>query len=384
MQKRLTRGLGYYLAAVGLLAHLVVGAMAGREMAGYVNAVPSRDNTLNELTWDDVQHTLPLWQPTSATPISPQPDTARIGLHTFQSLAEAASQLGPHDRLEIGPGVYQTPLVIDADFVEIVGHGEVVLERAAAKGKGLMLIRGDGVQVRNLECRHVSVGDGNGACIRLEGAGLLLDHVYFHDSQQGLLTTDKPGLVHIRNSRFERLGQAGRAHGIYMGGGRLLIENSLILASKDQGHEVKTRATETVITRSVIASLSGDDSRLIDASDGGTLLIENSLLEQGPQTVNSTAIGFGLEGGAASRANHRLTLKHNLIILERIGTNRFLHLGDQPVSLDISANTFIDREPTGYDDGNLRFESRAEAGLGPYPALPYQSFVDLIPQGAPQ
>ncbi|EGV28491.1 hypothetical protein ThidrDRAFT_3719 [Thiorhodococcus drewsii AZ1] len=382
MWKWLKRSLRYYFVAVGLFAHLVLGALIARELTVYLSAATARESPLNTLTWNDVQPILPAWDPVPAGPLAPQPNTARIGPQTFQSLAEALPHLKACDQLDIGPGTYQTSLIIDPDFVRIVGHGEVVLERAAAKDKGLMLIRGNGVEVRNLECRHVSVRDGNGACIRLEGTGLLLDHVYFHDSQQGLLTGGKPGLVHIRNSRFERLGKAGRAHAIYMGGGRLLIENSLFLASKDQGHEIKTRASATTIARSVIASLTGNDSRLIDASNGGTLLIENSLLEQGPQTVNSTAIGFGLEGGAANRTDHRLTLKHNLIILERAGSNRFLHLGDQPVSLDISANTFIAREPTGYDDGNLRFESRDAAGMASYPALPYESFLDLASRGA--
>ena len=86
-----------------------------------------------------------------------------------------------------------------------------------------------------------------------------------------MLTGPNPGRILIRNSRFERLGLNGTAHGIYVGGGELYVYQSEFLRSKSQGMEIKSRARKTVIERSVIASLDGVDSRLLDIPNGGEL-----------------------------------------------------------------------------------------------------------------
>jgi hypothetical protein len=372
--KRVFRG---YFALVGALVPLALFLLLGREA---ISELRDRVPVLNgsraiaaQLTWDEVRPSLPAWQPRSMTASAPSPGSIRIGQRRFDTLTEAASHLQPGDTLDIGSGIYREAMVIEAPAVTIRGHGHVILENATAEGKAGLVIRGDGVEIRNLECRKIAVRDGNGACIRLEAENLFVEQVYCHDSQQGILTVSQPGLVHIRHSRFERLGAGGRAHGIYIGGGKLLIEDSLFLASKDQGHEIKSRATATRIVGSVIASLSGKDSRLIDIPNGGALLIEHCLLEQGPNTVNGTAIGFALENSQGDQDHIRI--QNSLILLERHGQNRLLHLGNPKTRIDISNNLIVAREKTGYEAGNLYFKTRKSAGIPPYPDLPISHFL---------
>ncbi|MBB1126266.1 hypothetical protein [Thiospirillum jenense] len=383
-----------YLLLIGILAHVgfitvwllrpdVIDTIRTRMTAKLIEQVPMlasvSTNAMTLITWEQVRQQLPAWQPLPLliTSNPPTPNTARIGDRTFDLLTDAAAALQPDDTLDIGAGIYNTPLVITADNVTIIGHGHVILEHGTAEGKGNILIKGNGVKLRNIECRLISVPDRNGACVRLEGENLFLDHVYFHDGEQGLLTGGLPGFVHIRDSRFERLGAGGLAHAVYMGKeGKLLIEKSWFLASKDQGHEIKSRAHMTTISDSLIASLSGDDSRLIDISNGGQLVVENSILAQGPNSSNGDAIGFALEGSAAP-GQENVILRNNVILLERHGNNRLLHLGNDQVQVTVTDNVIVSEQPTGYESGNMIFKTRAELGLPPYPALPLERQTNL-------
>src|SRR5690606_27406697 len=127
-----------------------------------------------------------------------------------------ASALEDGDVLRIAAGVYNEAIVIRASNVVVEGEGLVVLEGKAAGGKAAIVNKGNFNQIRNIECRQIAVPDRNGACVRHEGKNLKLYHVYFHDSEQGILAGNKSGMVIIENSRFQNLGKAGRAHAIYI------------------------------------------------------------------------------------------------------------------------------------------------------------------------
>ena len=222
--------------------------------------------------------------------------------------------------------------------------------------------------IKNLECYGIKVSDRNGACVRLSGSNLVLDSVHFHDSQQGLLTGPKPGQVHIIDSKFERLGHSGRAHAIYVGGGYLLIENSRFLSSKDEGHEIKSRARETRILGSVVASLEGRDSRLVDVSNGGLLIVRDSILQQGNNTSNWNLIGYGFEG--YKHDYNRIELSGNIFLLDRVNGNKVLSIKNKSVKTDIAGNVFIGKTSENFKVGNFLFENRADARMEPAPYLP--------------
>lgn len=286
----------------------------------------------------------------------------------YPDLATALLDLKHGDTLELGPGVYKTPLILRKNDLTIVGRGHVVFDGIAAEGKAAIIIKGNNTLLANIECQGIRVPDKNGSCVRLEGKNLTLDHVYFHHSEQGVLTSGRPGSVKILDSRFEALGKAGRSHGIYIGGGELDIENSLFIASVDQGHEIKSRASVTSISRSVIASLDSNDSRLIDISNGGVLIISDSVLQQGPHSVNADLIGFGLE--RARYQNNQVNINNTLVIMERRGPNQLLHTKDQSISPTVTSNVFISKKEPNYGGINLWYESRKQAGIKDYPYVP--------------
>lgn len=322
---------------------------------------------------EELQKNFEPWAPLQEGTVMPR--GAYIGSRKFTSLQAAGKALRDGDTLLIGAGVYSEPLVITRNRVTVMGAGHVVIEKTAAQGKAAIVNLGNDNHIKNIECRHIAVRDGNGACVRQAGKNLKLTHVYFHNSQQGILTGARPGKTEIIDSRFEILGAGGQAHGIYVGGGQLVLRQSMFLAAKGEGHEIKSRASSTLIDRCIVASFSSKDSRLIDITGGGVLIISNSILEQGPGSVNQDLIGYGLE--SRSYAINRVELMDNIILMERQRGNVLFHrhadLPD-PVARNNLLVGKADMNLTGF---NVEFTGRREAGLAAYPLLPRREGVGV-------
>ncbi|MCW8832333.1 MAG: hypothetical protein OQK09_09935 [Colwellia sp.] len=286
----------------------------------------------------------------------------------MSSLQVAMKQAQQGSLIEIAAGNYFDGGVLKADDVTIKAEQGAHLSGFSIKGKGSLVIQGDNTRIFGLECSQVSVADNNGACVRLEGRNLQLSNVYFHDSQQGLLSGKGSGLILIENSRFERLGKLGQAHGIYVGSGELFITNSHFLSSKDEGHEIKSRATKTIIQDTTIASLYGRDSRLIDVSSGGILEVTGCVLQQGNNTSNSDLIGFALEG--TKHKINTIKIQNNIFLLDRERGNRLLHTRGKIESMNVSNNIIIGRlSGNQFDESNTFYKNRKVANLKPFPAL---------------
>ena len=286
------------------------------------------------------------------------------------SFSEAFKKVARFDTIYIEKGEYPFSAILRTQNVTIMAEPGAVMAGDAAQGKAALVIKGDGTRIINLECHSITVRDGNGACIRLEAPSLYLENVYFHDSQQGILASRNAELIEINKSKFERLGYGGRAHGIYFTGkGKLYIKNSIFISSQGEGHEIKSRGGLTVIENSVIASLDGVDSRLIDISNGGELIIRNSILQQGPASSNTDVIGFALEGKKYLHEINRVILEGNMILLDR-QQNRILHKLNADMEVIARNNSIIGKSLDELPGFNLILDSRENAGMLPYPFMP--------------
>ncbi len=302
-------------------------------------------------------------------------DTVVVDGKEYTDFAAAISAITDKSVVEFGAGEYNQGITVRNNEVVLRGSPGTHFKGAQVQGKGTFVIVGNNVRIEDIECSNVAVRDQNGACVRQEGRDLVLDGVYFHSSEQGLLSAEGSGSLLITNSTFSELGKNGRAHGIYSNNETLTIRNSTIKSSKSQGHEVKSRANVTNIESSTIASLGGQDSRVLDIPNGGALRITHSVLQQGPNSVNRQLIGFGLEPQYDPLAMHVIEIQDTVIILERNGTNEFLALpqnGSDYLVISIDGNDFVGEF---LDKGNLPqsnnfYPNRAAYGIGPYPALP--------------
>jgi hypothetical protein len=229
--------------------------------------------------------------------------TLNVGAgQAYQNPSAAAAVAKNGDHIKIEPGQYFDCAVWNADNLVIEGTGPgVVITDKTCMGKGLFVIAGNNTTVRNLTLTRARVPDMNGAGIRLDKGNLTVDTVKFIDNQNGIMGGVPGTTVTIRNSDFDRNGicAGACAHGIYMTGevDLLRVENSRFSNTR-QAHSIKSRGLRTeVIGCTITDGPEGTSSYLIEAPNGGALIVRDNTLEKGPKSENhKAAIAIGAEG----------------------------------------------------------------------------------------
>ena len=227
------------------------------------------------------------------------------------------------DTVRIAAGEYFDCAFVRANNIVIEGTGpnaSSVLTDKVCGGKGLLVISGNNVTVRNLTLTRARVPDGNGAGIRAEGKGLTVEGVKFINNEDGILGGADGSTMIIRNSQFIGNGgcdnPGGCAHGLYSGHLALLhIENSKFLETK-RTHHIKSRSLRTeVIGCEISDSPKGTASYEIELPNGGDLLARNNTIVKGAQAENHTgAIVIGSEG--VTNRTGELTIENNVFRAE--------------------------------------------------------------------
>lgn len=238
--------------------------------------------------------------------LSPGDGSARVlevgPQHGLKSLGAAAAAARDGDVIQIEPGDYADCAVWRANQLTIAGKGDgVVITTKTCQGKGLFVITGRDVTVRNLTFTGARVPDANGAGIRAEGRNLTVEHSRFLDNENGILAASDPqSTIRIIASEFAGNGSCEKdcAHGVYINGvGLLRIERSRFLANRF-GHHIKSRALTTeLIGNEILDGDTGTSSYLVDIPNGGRVLMDGNVLEKGRLSHNpATAISIGAEG----------------------------------------------------------------------------------------
>jgi hypothetical protein len=177
----------------------------------------------------------------------------------------------------------------------------VVLTDKTCGGKAILVVDQPNVTIRNLTLTRARVPDENGAGIRMEGGTLNVIGVRFINNQDGILTASSADwTLNVSDSLFDHNGTCKRAcaHGIYAGTiGLLRVRNSIFRDTKE-AHHIKSRALRTEITGCTIQDgPDGTASYLIEAPNGGGLVVRGNTMEKGPRATNTTAaIVIGSEG----------------------------------------------------------------------------------------
>ena len=120
-------------------------------------------------------------------------------------------------------------------------------------------------------------------------------------------------MLTVRHSQFTRNGVCleACAHAIYAGKIAGLIVQDSVFRDTRQGHDIKSRAARTEVTGCDIQDgESGTASYLIEAPNGGALIVRGNTLEKGPLSGNhSAAISVGAEG--VDQATPEITVEQN-------------------------------------------------------------------------
>ena len=297
-----------------------------------------------------------------------------VNNRVMPSLQAAFDRVPANGYVFLGPGTFRMSGILKTDGVTVIGTRDTWLDGVAADGKAAITVKAKTATIDGVNCRNIRVPSQNGSCIRHEGGRLLVRNVTFKDSEQGILTWKKSEDLTVEDSLFENLGKIGRAHAIYVAGQSFTLRRCKILKSVNGGHEIKTRAARSVIQRNLIASVDGDDSRLIDAPNGGRVIITDNLFVEGVNSENRQMIAFSLFPNETPGTRADMTLMRNVIVSDRPGTRLFL-FGEEPYTLTMTQNVLIgslifSEDSDIWPDNNYYYETREDWGLPPAPQLP--------------
>ena len=225
----------------------------------------------------------------------------------YTTIASAASAAEDGDIIEIEAGEYTGTGIVatwpDSNLTVRGVNGRAHLNASGvtiSNGKAIFLTTGDNITIENIEFSNAAVPDENGAGIRHEGSLLTVRNCYFHDNQNGLLTSNSGnGEVVVENSEFNHngLGSAGYTHNMYIGHiARFTLQFSYSHHAT-HGHNVKTRATENhVLYNRIMDETTGIASYQIDVPNGGLTYIVGNVVHQGTNAENSRLLSYAAEG----------------------------------------------------------------------------------------
>jgi nitrous oxidase accessory protein NosD len=249
--------------------------------------------------------------------------------HEYKQPSEAVAAAKDGDTIQIYPGQYFDCTIIGQNNLTIEGKGAgVIMTDKVCGGKAILITSGSNITIRNLTVQRARVPDQNGAGIRAEGTNLTVENSRFLDNEDGILSggTAK-GEIRILDSEFIGNGKCERgcAHGIYINNVTLLhVERSRFFQTKI-GHHIKSRAARTeVINCDLEDGPEGTSSYLVEAPNGGSLIVEGNRMEKGPKTDNNkNAIMIGAEG--ITQPTRELIFKNNKFTNDQDRPTTFVH-----------------------------------------------------------
>jgi hypothetical protein len=262
--------------------------------------------------------------------------------YSVPSAAANAAQSG--DVIRIAAGDYRGDVATWSDsnltICGIGGRARLFADGNNAQGKGIWVMSGSNITVDNVEFRNATVPDQNGAGIRAEpGASLVIRNSGFYDNQNGILASAGSSTISIDRSEFARNGVGdGQTHNIYVNQiDRLTVTSSYFHEAKI-GHNLKSRARESIIQNSYFMDgPTGTSSYLNDFPNGGRVVLRGNLYHKGPNADNPNAISFGAEG--LSNPTQSLEMAHNTVAITRSG-GAFISIASGTSSVKLTANLF--------------------------------------------
>ena len=242
-----------------------------------------------------------------AQPLAPrqgEPQRLRVGpMQALKTISAAARLVEAGATIEVDAGDYIADVAIwaqDSVTLRAVGGRARLLARgAAAEGKGIWVVRANGIRVEGFDFEGAAVPDRNGAGIRLERGSLRVHDCRFMHNEMGLLTgNDGTTVLEVENSEFAHNQRPdGHNHNLYVGQIASLSVTGCYLHHARTGHLLKSRAAVNhVFYNRLTDEQGGTASYELEFPNGGLAYVVGNLIEQTSQTENPQLISFGAEG----------------------------------------------------------------------------------------
>lgn len=271
---------------------------------------------------------------------------------SYATPSAAAAVAASGDVIEIDPGIYQNDIVVwrqnNLTLRGVGGRAHLQGTQMipytpgvdTENGMGIWVTNGSGIVVENIEFSGAQVPDQNGAGIRANGNGLTVCNGFFHDNENGILGGG--GEVLIEYSEFNHNGFGdGYTHNLYIDSAvtRFVFRHNYTHRAVI-GHELKSRAAENHILYNRLMNEDGNASYTIDIPNGGLTYIVGNLIQQGPNTDNSTIVNYGSEGLLAGRT-HKLYLANNTLVNDRSAGGIFINAAGGTSAIQVTNNLFV-------------------------------------------
>ena len=247
----------------------------------------------------------------------------------FETPGQAARKVGDGDEVRIRSGTYVNDVAVwKRKDLKIVGEGAVILySERVAEGKGIWVLKGDNIRIRNITFAGARARDRNGAGLRIVRGSVQVEHCVFQNNENGILTGhDADSTIVVRHSSFIANGHGdGYSHNLYAGRvGRLVVEYNAFLGVRT-GHHIKSRARESLIRYNFIEDGEASSSYMLDFPHGGVVHVLGNLIHRNAIAQNHVLISYG----TASRLypGGELLLKENRFLIEDRSA-RVVRIGD--------------------------------------------------------
>ncbi len=239
---------------------------------------------------------------------------------TFSSPCKAINAVFEGDTVLIDVGTYTEACIWSTDKITLRGVAKFAHMKGPeniSNGKAIWVTAGNNITIENIEFSGAKVDDENGAGIRADGKNLNIRHCFFHDNQNGILGGE--GAIKISNTEFSGNGKGdGYTHNLYISHGDSLIMDYCYSHGAKIGHEVKSRAKVNILRYNRFMNESaGTGSYTVDLPNGGNSVLIGNLLQQGPNSDNSSMVIYGAEG--LSNPGKTIYLINNTLVNDRSG-----------------------------------------------------------------
>ncbi len=266
---------------------------------------------------------------------------------TFATPCAALAVAADGDTIQIDPVLYsgdvcafsQNNLTIHG----VNGRAHIDANKKSAQNKGICVPSGSNLVVENIEFSGATSTSKNGAGIRAQGVNWTVRNCYFHDNQDGILESNIAGSnILIEYSEFARNGyRDGMSHNLYIGHSASLTFRFNYSHDSIVGHLLKSRSAVNYVLYNRLTDESGTGSYEIDLPNGGTSYVIGNLIEQGPQSQNSTIVTYLEEGVNVMNPGMDLYVINNSIVND-LSSGTFVNIGTaDTVPAVIKNNIFV-------------------------------------------
>ena len=271
----------------------------------------------------------------------------------YRTVQEAVAAASEGDVIEVDAGDYPDDIIVfRTNYLTVRGvdgrahiRGTYMIPYTPGSdtenGMGLWINKSTGLTVENIEFSNARVADENGAGIRNQGNDLVICNSYFHNNEDGFLG-GAYGTLLIEYSEFNLNGwtDLGRNHNMYIDDGDKFILRHSYSHHAKIGHNVKTRARENhILYNRIMDEADGTSSYAIDIPNGGLTYIIGNLVQQGPNTDNTTMVPYGAEGLSGDGRTHKIYAVNNTFVNDN-GSGTFLDINGGTVEAKSANNIF--------------------------------------------